>query len=281
MAPLKFEDSIKEKLEQRSIRPSHGSWDKLEEKLDSQPGQKKIKKYWWVGIAASFVGLLIVTTFFIRSNTEIKPSNPQFVDVTEEDFNQDMLKDVDVVEESIESEQVSNIIENKKETKKEVTEIVVTDLKKEETTGTKKYENVKKETPKSDHIVIPENIFEEKTNEAITLRTDTINSKLIEESNSLDITTELIESKVSSLVAQIKELEKNNKKVTDQEIEALLRKAQLEITTQQILKSNTVSASALLLDVESELDESFKNRVFEALKTGFEKLKTTVAERDN
>ncbi|WP_027393103.1 hypothetical protein [Aquimarina latercula] len=280
MAPLKFEDSIREKLEQRSIRPSHGSWDKLEDKLDNQLGQKKIKKYWWVGIAASFVGLLIVTTFLIRSNNKIKPSNPQFVNVTEEDFNQDMLKDA-VVEEIIESEQVSNIIENKQETKKEVTEIVVADLNKEETKRTEKHENVKKETPKSDQIVIPENMFDEKTNEAITLRTDTIDSKLTEESNSLDITTELIESKVSSLVAQIKELEKNNKKVTDQEIEALLRKAQLEITTQQILKSNTVSASALLLDVESELDESFKNRVFEALKTGFEKLKTTVAERDN
>ncbi|MBQ4803027.1 hypothetical protein J8L88_09230 [Aquimarina sp. MMG015] len=280
MAPLKFEDSIREKLEQRSIRPSHGSWDKLEDKLDNQLGQKKIKKYWWVGIAASFVGLLIVTTFLIRSNNKIKPSNPQFVNVTEEDFNQDMLKDA-VVEEIIEPEQVSNIIENKQETKKEVTEIVVADLNKEETKRTEKHENVKKETPKSDQIVIPENMFDEKTNEAITLRTDTIDSKLTEESNSLDITTELIESKVSSLVAQIKELEKNNKKVTDQEIEALLRKAQLEITTQQILKSNTVSASALLLDVESELDESFKNRVFEALKTGFEKLKTTVAERDN
>ncbi|AXT58071.1 hypothetical protein D1815_20765 [Aquimarina sp. AD1] len=280
MAPLKFEDSIREKLEQRSIRPSHGSWDKLEDKLDNQLGQKKIKKYWWVGIAASFVGLLIVTTFLIRSNNKIKPSNPQFVNVTEEDFNQDMLKDAEV-EEIIEPEQVSNIIENKQETKKEVTEIVVADLNKEETKRTEKHENVKKETPKSDQIVIPENMFDEKTNEAITLRTDTIDSKLTEESNSLDITTELIESKVSSLVAQIKELEKNNKKVTDQEIEALLRKAQLEITTQQILKSNTVSASALLLDVESELDESFKNRVFEALKTGFEKLKTTVAERDN
>ncbi|WP_405208095.1 hypothetical protein [Aquimarina sp. LLG6339-5] len=276
MAPLKFEDSIREKLEQRSIRPSNGSWDKLEDKLDNQLGQKKIKKYWWVGIAASFVGLLIVTTFLIRSNNKIKPSNPQFVNVTEEDFNQDVLKDV-VVEERIEPEQVSNIIE----TKKEVTEIVVTDLNKEEAKRTEKHENVKKETPKSDQMVIPENIFEEKTNEAITFRTDTIDSKLTEESNTLDITTELIESKVSSLVAKIKELEKNNKKVTDQEIEALLRKAQLEITTQQILKSNTVSASALLLDVESELDESFKNRVFEALKTGFEKLKTTVAERDN
>ena len=91
----------------------------------------------------------------------------------------------------------------------------------------------------------------------------------------------VIDNKISDIVAQVEQLEQKNKVVTDEEIEALLLKAQHEITTQQILQSNTVNASALLLDVESELDESFKDRVFEALKTGFEKLKTTVAERDN
>ncbi|SEL11970.1 hypothetical protein SAMN04487910_1777 [Aquimarina amphilecti] len=276
MAPLKFEDSIKEKLEQRSIRPSQGSWGKLEQELDSQLGQKKIRKHWWVGIAASLVGFLVITTFIINSDNKIDPSNNPFVNVTEDDVDQNKLNNI---VEIVESE--SDVVENKKEIESQKEEVVVTDLSKKKAKKIRKRENVNKIIPKSDLIVTPENVFKEKIDEAITSQIDTIDSKLIEERKPLDITTELIESKVSSLVAQVKELEKNNKKVTDQEIEALLRKAQMEITTQQILESNTVNASALLLDVESELDESFKNRVFEALKTGFEKLKTTVVERDN
>ena len=41
MAPLKFEDHIKEKLEGRRIIPSVNAWDKLEAKLDMQSKKKK------------------------------------------------------------------------------------------------------------------------------------------------------------------------------------------------------------------------------------------------
>ncbi len=67
-------------LEERTIRPSNGSWEKLEEELDDQLGQKKAKKYWWLGIAASIVGFLITTTFFVNSPKENKSFNTEFVD---------------------------------------------------------------------------------------------------------------------------------------------------------------------------------------------------------
>lgn len=38
---------------------------------------------------------------------------------------------------------------------------------------------------------------------------------------------------------------------------------------------------ALLNEVETELDENFRERVFDALKTSLYKLKTAVAQRDN
>ena len=35
MAPIKFEEKIKDKLEQRHLKPSADAWDRLSEKLDA------------------------------------------------------------------------------------------------------------------------------------------------------------------------------------------------------------------------------------------------------
>lgn len=44
MAPLKFEEKMKEKLEQRAIKPSSDSWERLTTQLDSARKQKKESK---------------------------------------------------------------------------------------------------------------------------------------------------------------------------------------------------------------------------------------------
>ena len=72
--------------------------------------------------------------------------------------------------------------------------------------------------------------------------------------------------------------------MTDAEIDVLLAEAQREIISNQIFNKNTnkVDANALLLDVEAELyPESFRERVFEALKEGFVKARDAVANRNN
>ena len=43
----------------------------------------------------------------------------------------------------------------------------------------------------------------------------------------------------------------------------------------------TVDASALLLSVEEDMGQSFRSKVFDALKGGYETVKTAVAERNN
>ncbi|WP_299214952.1 hypothetical protein [uncultured Aquimarina sp.] len=279
MAPLKFEDSIKEKLEQRTIQPSNGSWDKLEEQL----GQKKVKKYQWFGIAASIVGFLVITTVFITYNKDAKSSDVELVDIDKEIIKKD--QSTDFVE--ITTQESKSKIKKNQDTEEGLTSSVVivkNDKKESDKTENDKLRNsIAKEDIQVDNskTSIQEDVFKENTSEAVVVQTETINNEIVKEDKLLQVTTEVIDSKIASVIEKVKELEKNKGIVTDAEVEALLRNAQIEITTQQILKSNTVSASALLLDVESELDESFKDRVFEALKTGFEKLKTTVAERDN
>ncbi|WP_299431694.1 hypothetical protein [uncultured Aquimarina sp.] len=281
MAPLKFEDSIKEKLEQRTIRPSNGSWEKLEGKLDDQLSQKKTKKYWWLGIAASIAGFLIVTTVYMNSGNTSTSFDVEFVDANKEVIQKKESIDIVEVKETKSKGEAEVVKENSKAVESQIKQNTVVESSKKESKSLEKNENFEKVISEEYKPIIAKKAFKENSKEAVAIQIDTIKNKIIEEDISLQITTDIIQSKVSDIIAKVKELEKNNDVITDEEVDALLRKAQHEITTQQILKSNTVNASALLLDVESELDESFKDRVFEALKTGFEKLKTTVAERDN
>ena len=63
----------------------------------------------------------------------------------------------------------------------------------------------------------------------------------------------------------------------------LLAKAQREIELQRILNNSNykIDAAALLSDVESELERSFRDKVFDALGEGYQKIRTAVAERNN
>ena len=140
---------------------------------------------------------------------------------------------------------------------------------------------------------IEENIFEEelKTHQTILTPPKQQNAAIAKNENqesfeSVEIVSQkesLEDQKVSEIVAQINELKSKGQTVTDADIDALLEKAQREITFQTILKEDTrtVDASALLQDVESDLQKSFRNKIFEALKNSYETVKTAVAERNN
>ena len=45
--------------------------------------------------------------------------------------------------------------------------------------------------------------------------------------------------------------------------------------------TNKVDANALLQSVEDDLEQSFRAKVFDAIKSGYESVKTAVAERNN
>ena len=259
MAPLKFEEKMKDKLEQRAIQPSSDSWERLTAQLDSIKKQKKeSKNIQWYGIAAIFSGVLILTSILINQNPVSEQNNTQFVDNSNEVIkkeNIEVVENRDAQQKNIEKNN-SKIVEEKSIPDKIETPPLI-----------KEKEKIKKKNiPSKEHDTdLAEN--EKKTN--------TIKSKI------LPVDYLIIEDKVAGVVAQIQELQKNNAQVTDDEINALLLENQREISIPKILKSSTVSASNLLQDVEAELDETFKQRVFEALKIGFQKVKTAVVERDN
>ncbi|PKV49664.1 hypothetical protein ATE84_1698 [Aquimarina sp. MAR_2010_214] len=275
MAPLKFEEKMKEKLEQRPIKPSSDSWERLTTQLDSARKQKKeSKKIQWYSIAAIFVGVLILTSILVNQNPVSEQDNTQFVDNNNEVIKKESTEVVEnketeqkVIEKSDSKAFEENPISNN---------IVTSSLKKEK-------ESLKKKNVPSELIM-----HEDKTAKKV-LGNRNYDTELVENHKNantiknkiLPVDSLIIEDKVAGVVAQIQELQKNNTQVTDDEINRLLLEAQREISVEKILKSTTVSASNLLQDVEAELDETFKQRVYEALKTGFQKVKTAVVERDN
>ena len=69
MAPIKYEEDMKNRLEKRTIQPSAKSWDTLSQRLEKEEKKNNKKSFWWLGIAASIIGLLLVSNSFLNSET--------------------------------------------------------------------------------------------------------------------------------------------------------------------------------------------------------------------
>ncbi|WP_100609943.1 hypothetical protein [Confluentibacter lentus] len=236
MAPNKFEQHIKEKLDNRTLQPSPDAWNTLSKRLDAQTENHKNNSYWWLGLAASIVGVLLVSTLFNNKEINIE-SHPVIVD------NPQQINDV--LQETVEPE---DLIKNSEPT------ITGIKINKQEVILVKNESpqniELKKEASESPEVVVKELTFEEQ--------------------------------KIQDIVAQIQTLKGNNVEVTDSEIDALLLKAQKEINLNQLYSNKgLVDAKSLLQDVEADIDQSFRSKVFEALKDGFGTVKSAVANRNN
>jgi len=267
MSPIKFEEHIKEKLEGRNIIPSANAWSKLEYELNEQANNKK-KKYSKAAIilAASVTVLLMLIPFFEFSKSEHPTENTIEIAVPKADFipsitNESMLVENSALKAKDNTEENKKVIKNKFEEPK-FSGLLKTKAK---VAAVKIKKAVNKKQTTSENLI---------ADEALTFKS--------KETTDIDsLLNQKIELKIANLLAQVQQKEKNNEQVTDKEIEDLLRKAQFEITTDQLLGESKTKALSLLEDVESELDETFKQRVFEALKTSFGKIRTAVVERDN
>lgn len=265
MAPIKFEEQLKDKLEMRSIQPSQDAWNKLSDKLDEVEDKQNNNGFWWLGIAAAIVGVMLAITFVFNSNPEI--TEPTIVDTKKENVidteliqNKDVLKDNNTVLTELKDETESKNIQ----TNNTKTQIDKTPLK---TIVNQKQDAIIKEVDGKRTAVANAN----------TAETTKPNTAKVAEVLSFE------DQKVKDVVAQIQQLQKDNKEVTTEEIDALLEMAHKEITMQKLYNeaTNKVDANALLQSVEDDLEQSFRAKVFDAIKSGYESVKTAVAERNN
>ncbi|HET7361857.1 MAG TPA: hypothetical protein VFI78_07995 [Salinimicrobium sp.] len=232
MSRLKFETQFKEKLEKQEIRPSAGSWEKLESRLNGE--DKKPRWIWWAGIAASVaVGILIFSLIFnnnpIPQGTEIvgQPSTIETrFEEKETDKNQQFV--------SNEAEFIT--------TSKTSDEINIS------VKGTKKTSSVQAATASSE-------------DESLQIKKRKQLKAIWEERETVLLSTEIAKS-----FAGTTSEEKIFHSVTDAEIDALLKQARLKLPP-HIFEStqNQISAGALLNGIETELNRSFRDKILSDL----------------
>lgn len=274
MAPIKFEEHIKEQLEERRISPSAASWEKLSARLDENENRQKSNKKWWLGIAALLVIAISVGGFMLKS--ENGTIEEQIVETPSKEFTE---PDENSVIPSTEKENKSAIAaeELKEETKEEKEEI--------------KPETIQDQLKKDAEAIIPANneiglatidVKEVKkpiTKESI-LKIDNINPDFINptetEKDYIAQNESLIQNKIEEV---LRSLESNTEdSITDAEVNALLLAAASDLDQDyQKEFANTYSAEALLAEAEQEIEKSFRDKIFDLLKQGYSKAKNAVA----
>lgn len=245
----KFEKHIKTKLQEREIHPSENAWSKISSELNDDTAKKK-PVYLWMGVAASVVVLIGVALFYFNGSDVVNDIPVEIVDIEKEDTLEEVIAKEPV---TFKEEQVVLVETNTK------AESVAVEIEKY------KIPEVQENKTLNDavEIAVVENVSSEKAT-----------SKLI-------ISDEIINSKIAAIVAQVDVLEQNSA-VTDAEVDSLLKRAQDEILRDRIFNTDkSVDAMALLTEVEEELDQSFRDQIFNSLKAGFIKVRTAVADRNN
>ncbi|EPR72679.1 hypothetical protein ADIWIN_2292 [Winogradskyella psychrotolerans RS-3] len=261
MAPIKFEENIKDKLEKRTLSPSSEGWSKLSERLDAEDNKSKKPMFWWLSIAAGLLIMIAISIPFF-STPESEMVLPQIVEeeVIEQQLNNEILK-------PNQKESINVVVKDKNvEDKKE-------DLAADNKSNKIDYKKtVNKKSESQDQLA---NTGELKRKRILLNEEERLNN----EAQRL-----LKEAKLKIAVAEaIVTLKSEKTSVTDREIDSLLKMASKELFKQNIQNesSRTVDANNLLMSVEDEMGQSFRSKVFEALKESYGTVKTAVANRNN
>jgi len=255
MAPIKFEENIKEKLEQRSLQPSTNAWQSLEQKLNVDDKKRNKNKFWWFGIAASVIGLLFIIQQFVNINS---PNQAIPAIIVESETN-------------IISTQINTplIIEETQQVAQESSEDTQLNQKVNMISSNKMAHEKRKSTQQSPIkvSVIAKNENKQSLSKVATVLKDDVMFSLA------DIT--------ESSPNDVNEIAVSETSVS--EIDALLNAATMDIQSSDSNKTmNTVSidANTLLEDAETEMPPSLRGQLFKTIEKNFKTVKTAVATRN-
>jgi hypothetical protein len=260
MAPIKFEEKIKDKLEQRSVSPSTDAWSKLAQRLDDDATSKQANIFWWIGIAAGIVIMLAITIQIFGNDTTEKVM-PQ---VVEEPLKEDNTNALDITS---------------KDRKSQI------QLVNEPTT-----QRGSEEEPESIRTEAQKSLKANKPGYSANTQLALLENKSKGDKSKQDVNTKEIESTTAEIsiskegvAAVLKELNTSLEKDLDREVDSLLKLASKELFKNQLKKqaTKTVDAKALLESVQEDMGQSFRTKIFEALKDSYKTVRTAVAERNN
>ncbi|MDX1471677.1 MAG: hypothetical protein R3213_09300 [Flavobacteriaceae bacterium] len=248
MAPIKFEENMQERLESRRLQPSADSWDKLASRLDKAEKPNK-NKFWFFGIAAGILLLVSTGLLFFQQGTAPEPEQT-IVEVSNQEKSS----------ENTDSNKPENLIDNPSEVIKEsATEVVQSDSEKVQTSTTEKSQKL--------------TTFSKPIKEEIAQ---------VEKGSSQNLSSNSKEPSLITEISPIVETDITQAETTDDELNALLNSARMSIAQENGVKENVnVEANDLLQEIESDIQESFRDKMFEVLVNGYKSVRTAVADRNN
>lgn len=255
MAPIKFDDKLRKKLEERTIAPNEMTWNKLNSKLDKLEKRKNNKPFWWLGLAASFVGVLLISNMFFMTNNN--NTQPKIVDTETKAETKAEIKKEDLVKAINDEAEV--VVYNETQSIQNKTKTIIN------------------KTPfKTNKAVQPKASTSINKNYGVNIKTEAVTT------NKKGDTDNFETQKINEVIAQIEEIKASKSNVTDAEIDSLLNKAERDIFKRHSKNSvRVVDANSLLFEVENELEQSFRTKVFETIKSGYKTVRTAVVERKN
>lgn len=264
MEPNNFEDDIRKKLQEREIAPNEGAWAQLDAQLAAANTYKK-STFPWLAVAAGFVGIAIIASVWFSQTNDNANSEMVIENTTKPEPIQ--------TPESVPQEVTPQ--ENAVSTSTEQTEIAVEKAPVRQYTAPVKISEEPRSLPNTKESVITEET-------AVAVADHPKSAKETVQTLKEVIPPQTIESQaVAQVVAQVKELQDREGVVSPESVDLLLSKARQQLQTQKMLSSEKIDPAALLLDVEQDLEQSFRDKVFDALGSGFEKIRTAVVERNN
>jgi len=251
MAPIKFEENMRVKLEKRTIQPSAKSWESLSQRLDKEEKKSNKKGFWWLGIAASAIGVLLVSNVFF--NTE-KINNLDTI-IVDKNTKTDTLV-------------TESPIQNIKEQKQSIS------IAKNDNITNENTKSINKKTIKKTNFIVNSTTLNEKEKSKINT---------VQFYKTLVIKNEPMQNKALVINNENKSEDKSINTLNS-EIDVLLAQAEATITKQKS-KNKTVPIpldyNGLLIAVEDDLDETFRDKMFKVVKKGYETVRESVAERND
>ena len=250
MAPVDFEKELQDRLRSREVQPREDSWDRIEARLEAEiPARKPGSGKWKYLVAASVVFLL---GFFLLQETTMEvPTSDAIVESPETAVPE--TKDVP------EANDASTLIRGSGIAPSDSRDPVVM-------------------TDKDD-----QNPGEPKTRAERAVPGDK-NESLIQpdlSDRSLATLTPEVQDDLKIPDGQWVAVDPNPEDGPDDaEVDALLSEALQVVENKGVPKDTTsLNPAALLGEVESELDQTFREQILKKLKTGFSKVRTAVADR--
>lgn len=258
MEAPEFEKDFRDKLRNRELQPGAGSWDRLRGQLDSQAGRRSAKIYWWTGVAA-LVAIGWVVSDFLFSQTEAPSVVIEQPAVEEVEQSHGRPKSEPSLEEASETSTSINPSSQ------------VAQSREQEEPGESQVQGVIAQAPERPELE-PVRTHELSGNK---------DSQAVEPDgqNPLIVTDHRLLQKVDQVIAEVQQREDEPRQVSDAEVEALLLLALQQLDERSDSRPEEVDADALLAEVETELEASFRKRVFQLVKQGLEMTRTAVADR--